>query len=202
MIPPAGLPLLVYVAGSLLGWHCPEWRNLFLTTVLFCVPPALILFLACRQPHWKLLPLLPCLALLAALRVSLRLEPAFSPDHLVHHATGQPLLLEGVLVRQPEVRAAFTRLAFEDSRVANQLVVVRDGEEALEYLFGSGRYADRDLQEMPQLILLDLKLPKGVEDGTQMRLSGKGEQGPGGAGDEGIDESGAHAGPPRAAAGS
>ena len=53
-----------------------------------------------------------------------------------------------------------TRLAFEESHVANELVVVRDGEEALEYLFGSGRYATRDLTDMPQLILLDLKLPK------------------------------------------
>jgi len=53
-----------------------------------------------------------------------------------------------------------TRIAFEESRVANELVVVRDGEEALEYLFGTGRYAQRDLSNMPQLILLDLKLPK------------------------------------------
>lgn len=53
-----------------------------------------------------------------------------------------------------------TRLAFEESRIANTLVVVRDGEEALEYLFGTGRYAARDLADMPQLILLDLKLPK------------------------------------------
>lgn len=53
-----------------------------------------------------------------------------------------------------------TRLAFEESRVANELVVVRDGEEALEYLFGTGRYAARDMGVMPQLVLLDLKLPK------------------------------------------
>lgn len=53
-----------------------------------------------------------------------------------------------------------TRIAFEESRLANELVIVQDGEEALEYLFGTGRYASRDISLMPQLILLDLKLPK------------------------------------------
>lgn len=50
-----------------------------------------------------------------------------------------------------------TRLAFEECRLANKLVVVRDGQEAL---FAVGKYADRDTREMPQVILLDLKLPK------------------------------------------
>lgn len=53
-----------------------------------------------------------------------------------------------------------TRLAFEECRLANKLVVVRDGQEALDYLFAVGKYADRDTREMPQVILLDLKLPK------------------------------------------
>lgn len=53
-----------------------------------------------------------------------------------------------------------TRIAFEESRIANELVIVQDGEEALAYLFRTGRYATRDLSLMPQLILLDLKLPK------------------------------------------
>lgn len=48
----------------------------------------------------------------------------------------------------------------EESRLANELVVVRDGAEALEYLFTTGRHAGRDHNDMPQLILLDLKLPK------------------------------------------
>jgi two-component system response regulator len=53
-----------------------------------------------------------------------------------------------------------TRLAFEESRVANELVVTRDGQDALDYLFAAGKYASRNVEEKPQLILLDLKLPK------------------------------------------
>ena len=53
-----------------------------------------------------------------------------------------------------------TRLAFAESRVANELVVARDGQEALDYLFAGGKYAGRNVCVRPQLILLDLKLPK------------------------------------------
>lgn len=53
-----------------------------------------------------------------------------------------------------------TRLAFDECHLANKLVVVRDGQEALDYLFATGKYAGRDAGEMPQVILLDLKLPK------------------------------------------
>jgi len=51
-------------------------------------------------------------------------------------------------------------LAFERSRIANEMIVVRDGQEALDYLFGAGAYADRDALVQPQVVLLDLKLPK------------------------------------------
>lgn len=53
-----------------------------------------------------------------------------------------------------------TRLAFVESRIVNYLVVTRDGQEALDYLFAGGKYSDRDARERPQLVLLDLKLPK------------------------------------------
>ncbi len=53
-----------------------------------------------------------------------------------------------------------TRIAFEESRIANQLTVARDGQEALDYLFCQGKFADRDPADLPQMILLDLKLPK------------------------------------------
>lgn len=53
-----------------------------------------------------------------------------------------------------------TRLAFDEAKIANQLVVVGDGAEALDYLFARGQYADRDPTEMPSIVLLDLNLPK------------------------------------------
>ncbi|MFZ5468700.1 MAG: response regulator [Myxococcota bacterium] len=53
-----------------------------------------------------------------------------------------------------------TLRAFEKSKVANRIVVAQDGEEALEYLFAEGRHAQRDEAQNPQVVLLDLKLPK------------------------------------------
>lgn len=53
-----------------------------------------------------------------------------------------------------------TRRAFARSNIINQLVVVRDGEEALHYLFATGPYAARDRDALPHAILLDLNLPK------------------------------------------
>jgi two-component system response regulator len=50
--------------------------------------------------------------------------------------------------------------AFENTTVLNEIVVVRDGEEALDYLFASGSFAGRDPKFMPDVVLLDLKLPK------------------------------------------
>lgn len=53
-----------------------------------------------------------------------------------------------------------TLLAFEQSRITNEIVVAHDGVEALDYLFGTGLYTGRDLSIMPALILLDLQLPR------------------------------------------
>lgn len=53
-----------------------------------------------------------------------------------------------------------TMRALKKNNIKNEVVVARDGVEALEYLFGTGAYAGRDLTHMPQIILLDLKLPK------------------------------------------
>lgn len=53
-----------------------------------------------------------------------------------------------------------TLLAFEQSQITNEVVVARDGVEALDYLFGTGMYAGRDISDMPALILLDLQLPR------------------------------------------
>jgi CheY-like chemotaxis protein len=50
--------------------------------------------------------------------------------------------------------------ALKNNNIKNKVIVVNDGAEALDYLFGKGRYSDRNLNEMPAVILLDLKLPK------------------------------------------
>jgi CheY-like chemotaxis protein len=53
-----------------------------------------------------------------------------------------------------------TERALKKSHILNMLVVAKDGAEALDYLFGQGNFAGRDLSCMPEVILLDLKLPK------------------------------------------
>jgi CheY-like chemotaxis protein len=53
-----------------------------------------------------------------------------------------------------------TLRALMKNNIHNEVVVVHDGVETLDFLFGTGKYADRDMPVMPQVILLDLKLPK------------------------------------------
>lgn len=64
-----------------------------------------------------------------------------------------------------------TLLAFERNNLLHEVAVVRDGAEALDYLFGNGVYAKRDTNLKPVLILLDLKLPKidGIKVLQQLR---------------------------------
>jgi len=53
-----------------------------------------------------------------------------------------------------------TMRAFKQNNISNKVIVAKDGAEALDYLFGQGVYAGRDIKDMPIIILLDLKLPK------------------------------------------
>ncbi len=53
-----------------------------------------------------------------------------------------------------------TLRALKKHNVANSIQIIKDGEEALEYIFATGRYSERDVKENPKVILLDLKLPK------------------------------------------
>lgn len=64
-----------------------------------------------------------------------------------------------------------TLMAFKDNNIVNDVIVAHDGEEALDYLFGTGKFTNRDLSKMPQVVLLDLKLPKadGLEVLHQIR---------------------------------
>jgi two-component system response regulator len=66
---------------------------------------------------------------------------------------------------------ALTLRALRRNNIFNEVVVARDGAEALDYLFGEGRHAGRDTREQPCLILLDLKLQKmdGLEVLKRMR---------------------------------
>lgn len=61
---------------------------------------------------------------------------------------------------------ALTLRALKKNNITNQIIVTRDGVEALDWLFGRGQYADRNPSILPQAILLDLKLPK--IDGLQV----------------------------------
>jgi two-component system response regulator len=53
-----------------------------------------------------------------------------------------------------------TLRALRQAKVANEVIVARDGIEALDFLFGKGRFKERDVQQRPAVVLLDLKLPK------------------------------------------
>jgi two-component system response regulator len=53
-----------------------------------------------------------------------------------------------------------TLLAFKSCGVSNEVVVVRDGADALDYLHGGGKFSERDTTQLPTVVLLDLKLPR------------------------------------------
>lgn len=71
-----------------------------------------------------------------------------------------------LLVEDNEYDEMLTIQALKDNNIINEIVVARDGVEALDFLFGKGGYEGRDVNQLPQVVLLDLNLPK--IDGLQV----------------------------------
>jgi len=80
-----------------------------------------------------------------------------------------------LLVEDNDDDVLLTERALKKSHILNQLVVASDGEEALDYLFGTGRWAGRDMNMIPEIILLDVNLPKidGLEVLRRMRADNR-----------------------------
>ncbi len=68
--------------------------------------------------------------------------------------------VEILLVEDNPRDAELTIRALKKNNLANHLVHVEDGAQALDFLFGRGKYADREINRFPRVVLLDLKLPK------------------------------------------
>jgi two-component system, response regulator len=68
--------------------------------------------------------------------------------------------IEILLVEDNPTDAELTIRALKKKNLANNLVWVKDGAEALDFLFATGDYADRSEKELPKLVLLDLRMPK------------------------------------------
>ena len=71
-----------------------------------------------------------------------------------------------LLVEDNEDDVELTLRSFKKQNISNPIIVARNGEEALDYLFARGAYAGRDAAQIPVLILLDLKLP--IVDGLEV----------------------------------
>ena len=67
---------------------------------------------------------------------------------------------EILLVEDNPDDVELTRIAFAEAKIANDLIVMGDGAQALDYLFARGDYSDRDPTDLPSIILLDLNMPK------------------------------------------
>jgi two-component system response regulator len=81
--------------------------------------------------------------------------------------------VEILLVEDNPDDVKLTLHAFKKFNLSNRVAVVRDGAEALEFLYGTGRYADRSAAHIPKLVLLDLKLP--LVDGFEVLKRIKGD---------------------------
>lgn len=68
--------------------------------------------------------------------------------------------IEILLVEDNPSDAEMTIRALKKNKIANRIVHLKDGAEALEFFFATGQYANRDVHNRPKMILLDLKMPK------------------------------------------
>ncbi len=71
--------------------------------------------------------------------------------------TTEPIIL---VVEDNDDDAELTAMAFREAKISNRVVRVEDGEQALDYLFCRGKYAARDVDDLPSVVLLDLNLPR------------------------------------------
>ena len=80
-----------------------------------------------------------------------------------------------LLVEDNSDERELIKMAFDDAEVSKDFFVVEDGQDAVDYLFCRNRFAERDVDEVPHLILLDLRLPKltGFEVLKEIRADGK-----------------------------
>lgn len=67
---------------------------------------------------------------------------------------------EILLVEDNQADATLTIMSLKDANVSNPIIHLKDGEEALDYIFATGSYSNRTVENTPGLILLDLKMPK------------------------------------------
>jgi len=81
--------------------------------------------------------------------------------------------IEILLIEDNLNDAELTRRALFKNKIANQITHLKDGAEALEFLFGTGKYEGRDTDNKPKVILLDLKMPKvsGIEVLEQIKTN-------------------------------
>lgn len=80
-------------------------------------------------------------------------------------------IVEILLIEDNEHDAEMTIRALKKNRITNGVIHLKDGVQALDFLFGTGEFAGRDVNEKPKVILLDLKMPKvdGIEVLAQIK---------------------------------
>jgi len=78
-----------------------------------------------------------------------------------------------LLIEDDPLDMELTLFALQENKIANHVQVIRDGEEALDFLFCKGKYSSRDKTCQPHLVLLDIKLPKvdGLEVLRQLKYN-------------------------------